>query len=76
MLEPSVAPESVSAHKPDAQELEDHVALLSRWFYAQPREGEIFFAAPKPVGWPYRRILRACARLLAQPSAEAPKRPQ
>jgi excinuclease UvrABC nuclease subunit len=76
MLEPSVAPEPVRADRPDAPELEDHVALLSRWFYAQPREGEIFFAAPKPVGWPYRRILRACARLLALPGADAPRRAQ
>jgi hypothetical protein len=46
-------------------ELEDHVALLAQWFYARPRHGEIFFAEAQPRGWPYRRILRACSRLLA-----------
>ena len=45
-------------------DLEDHLALLTRWFYARPREGEIFFAETK-AAWPYRRILRACSRLLA-----------
>lgn len=49
----------------DTQSLEDHLALLARWFYASPREGEILFQEPRPVGWPYRRILRACKRLLA-----------
>ncbi|HEY0704182.1 MAG TPA: UvrB/UvrC motif-containing protein [Candidatus Acidoferrales bacterium] len=41
--------------------LSDHLALVSRWFYSKPREGEILF---RKGGWPYRRILRACARLL------------
>ncbi len=49
---------------------EDHIALLARWFYANPREGEIFFQEAQPVGWPYRRILRACRRLLAPPGSE------
>jgi excinuclease UvrABC nuclease subunit len=54
------------------RELEDHMALLARWFYATSREGEIFFREARPVGWPYRRILRACRRLLApQSSGEA-----
>ena len=44
-----------------AQELAEHLWLLSRWFYSQPREGEIFF---REKDWPYRRILRACSRLL------------
>ena len=52
------------------RDLEDHVALLARWFYANPREGEIFFQEAPPVGWPYRRILRACRRLLAPPGSE------
>lgn len=47
-----------------AADLEDHLALLARWFYARPRQGEIFFAEAKPRGWPYRRMLRACSRLL------------
>jgi excinuclease ABC subunit C len=55
-------------------ELAEHLALLARWFYSKPREGEIFF---REAGWPYRRILRACGRLLqpAEPesnSGEAP----
>jgi excinuclease ABC subunit C len=42
-------------------ELAEHLALLARWFYSKPREGEIFF---READWPYRRILRACGRLL------------
>lgn len=42
-------------------ELADHLSLLARWFYSKPRTGEIFFPEK---GWPYRRILRACSRLL------------
>jgi len=52
------------------QELEDHLALLARWFYGSPREGEIFFQETRPAGWPYRRILRACRRLLAPEGSE------
>jgi excinuclease ABC subunit C len=52
------------------RDLEDHIALLARWFYANPREGEIFFQETRPAGWPYRRILRACRRLLAPPGSE------
>lgn len=69
------------------RELEDHLALLARWFYSKPRMGEIFFreaatgspAAVAPAGtrrqgdWPYRRILRACSRLLARPEDKAAK---
>ncbi|HXQ97011.1 MAG TPA: hypothetical protein VN774_01105 [Candidatus Limnocylindrales bacterium] len=49
--------------------LADHLALLARWFYSKPRAGEIFF---KDRDWPYRRMIRACARLLAGQSPEAP----
>jgi excinuclease ABC subunit C len=42
-------------------ELAEHLAVLARWFYSKPREGEIFF---READWPYRRILRACGRLL------------
>ena len=49
--------------KPD---LGEHLALLARWYYANPRVGEIFYREKE---WPYRRILRACARLLAPPAA-------
>jgi hypothetical protein len=40
----------------------EHLWLLARWYYSNPREGEIFF---REKDWPYRRILRACSRLLA-----------
>ncbi len=46
-------------------ELPEHLAMIARWFYSKPREGEIFF---REKDWPYRRILRACSRLL-QPAA-------
>ena len=42
------------------------------WGMPNPREGEIFF---KDADWPYRRILRACARLLA-PAPDASQRPR
>jgi len=42
-------------------DLAEHLALVARWFYSKPRTGEIFF---NDNGWPYRRILRACGRLL------------
>jgi excinuclease ABC subunit C len=53
-------------------ELAEHLSLLSRWFYSKPRDGEILF---RDRGWPYRRILRACGRLLAPtvPSAKGPR---
>jgi excinuclease ABC subunit C len=47
-------------------ELGEHLALVARWFYSKPREGEILF---RDGEWPYRRILRACSRLLAPPAS-------
>jgi excinuclease ABC subunit C len=41
--------------------LSEHLSLVSRWFYSKPREGEILF---RTGDWPYRKVLRACARLL------------
>jgi excinuclease UvrABC nuclease subunit len=52
-------------HDAPAGDLSEHLWLLARWFYSNPRQGEIFF---KEKGWPYRRMLRACARLLAPPA--------
>ncbi len=52
-------------------ELSEHLWLVARWFYSNPRAGEIFFCEKND--WPYRRILRACSRLLAPP--ELPKTP-
>jgi excinuclease ABC subunit C len=47
---------------PGTSDLGEHLWLVARWYYSNPREGEIFF---REKGWPYRRILRACSRLLA-----------
>jgi hypothetical protein len=44
--------------------LSEHLWLLAGWFYSNPRQGEIFF---RGNAWPYRRMMRACARLLAPP---------
>ena len=61
------------------EELGEHLALLSRWYYSNPRSGEIFF---REKDWPYRKILRACSRLLnpkptdsPAPQSRAPERP-
>ena len=43
----------------------DHLSLLARWYYSKPRNGEILYHNPIRGGWPYRRIVRACSRLLA-----------
>lgn len=48
-------------------ELGEHLWLLARWYYSNPREGEIFF---HEKDWPYRRILRACSRLLLPKESE------
>ena len=61
------APISTSAAR---EELGEHLALISRWFYSNPREGEIFF---REKDWPYRKILRACSRLLSPKAAEPPR---
>jgi excinuclease ABC subunit C len=55
-------------------ELPEHLSLVARWFYSKPRDGEIFF---READWPYRRILRACNRLLnpSAPSAGEKKSP-
>jgi hypothetical protein len=50
-------------------DLSEHLWLVARWYYSNPREGEIFF---RQKDWPYRRILRACARLLT-PREPSPK---
>jgi excinuclease ABC subunit C len=66
-LEPHVETTQKQQDAPPAAafaELQDHLALLARWFYARPRHGEIVFSQAGPRGWPYRRMLRACSRLL------------
>ena len=80
------APGKAAFTQQNFRELEDQLSLLARWFYKKPRAGEIFFrestarssaAAPQDEAsarrnseWPYRRILRACSRLLASPAEE------
>jgi excinuclease ABC subunit C len=51
-------------------ELGEHLWLLARWYYSNPRDGEIFF---HEKDWPYRKILRACSRLLLPKEAESEK---
>ena len=63
-----IAPPAAATPKQSATELGEHLRLVARWFYSNPREGEIFF---REKDWPYRRILRACSRLLAPPKEEA-----
>jgi len=61
----TVSPEA----RPAAQDsLSEHLWLLARWYYSNPREGEIFF---REKDWPYRRILRACSRLLTVKTEES-----
>jgi excinuclease ABC subunit C len=80
------APTKTASTQQGFRELEDHLSLLVRWFYKKPRVGEIFFrestarlagvspqdeaSARRNSEWPYRRILRACSRLLAPPEPE------
>ena len=54
-------------------DLPEHLWLLARWFYSNPREGEIFFGGS---GWPYRRMMRACSRLLSPPETQAAVKPE
>jgi len=63
---PSRAP-AASQAEVDKDLLSEHLWLVARWYYSNPREGEIFF---RDKDWPYRRIMRGCSRLLA-PRSEA-----
>jgi excinuclease ABC subunit C len=62
------APAAVTSARQSASELGEHLGLLARWFFSSPREGEIFF---QEKDWPYRRILRACSRLLSLKKEQA-----
>ncbi len=66
-LETMMSAPAAGAARQSATELGEHLRLVARWFYSNPREGEIFF---HEKDWPYRRILRACSRLLAPPKEE------
>jgi len=48
-------PPAAATPRQSATELGEHLRLVARWFYSNPREGEIFF---REKDWPYRRILR------------------
>jgi len=87
LLEPSSTTDNPASSGPDPKadgtnlapsgaavaEREDHLAILGRWFYGRPRLGEIFFAENKTGRWPYRRILRACSRVLGPQASTVEK---
>jgi excinuclease UvrABC nuclease subunit len=52
----------VPARPATSSERAEHLALIARWFYSKPRQGEILF---RDNTWPYRRMVRACSRVLA-----------
>ena len=56
----------------NSEELSEHLWLLARWYYGNPRQGEIFFLEKD---WPYRKMMRACSRLLAPPEDGKPQNP-
>lgn len=58
----SAAPVANANVRQSAAEMGEHLALVARWFFSSPRDGEIFF---REKDWPYRKILRACSRLLS-----------
>jgi len=58
---------------PGLDRLSDHLSLLARWYYSKPRSGEILYFDPARGGWPYRRIVRACSRLLTSGGAARPR---
>ena len=63
-------PVPVGNARQSATELAENLSLVARWFYSNPRDGEIFF---REKDWPYRRILRACSRLL-MPKKDEPEK--
>jgi hypothetical protein len=70
-LEPanSPSPETIVERSVSAAErVADHLSLLARWYYGKPRIGEILYF---DRGWPYRRIVRACSRILSAAGAPA-----
>jgi len=46
------------------QERQEHLALLSRWFYSSWREGD-WIAMDDPARVPYRRIVRAVSKVMS-----------
>ena len=75
ILREALEPGAAQPNRDNPRELEDHLALLARWYYSKPRAGEIFFrSGPSADDWPYRRILRGCSRIL-EPKPNAPPKP-
>lgn len=68
-LEPQMNPDEhrrMNTEPRTNEERRDHLSLLARWFYSKPRAGEIFFRDASRKGeWPYRKIIRACSRVIA-----------
>ncbi len=62
-------PPTTETSVPDKNILGEHLWLVARWYYSNPREGEIFF---RDKDWPYRKILRACSRLLVPKLSQPP----
>jgi excinuclease ABC subunit C len=76
---PAAADAGTPTEPRGSKDLSEHLWLLARWYYGNEREGEIFFhhESGRQDGWPYRRILRACSRLLApEPKTPANKKPE
>jgi excinuclease ABC subunit C len=61
----SAAPAELSGGAATLERRADYISLLARWYYSKPRDGEILYLDSARGGWPYRRIVRACSRLLA-----------
>ena len=59
----------ISAKSASAVELNEHLALLKRWYYRSRRVGEIFFA-DEHGGLPLRRVVRGVGRVLHGEKAE------
>ena len=74
----SRAPETTGDARQMNEQRGEHLSLLARWFYSKPRTGEIFFpqATRHGLDWPYRRIIRACSRILAPPLVLEPDAPR
>jgi excinuclease UvrABC nuclease subunit len=54
-----------------AQQRQEHIALLVRWYYSSWRDGD-WIGFPSPERAPYRRIVRAVSRIMAVKPPGAP----
>jgi excinuclease ABC subunit C len=55
--------DGIEAPSLSAQEKQEHLALLARWYYSSWREGD-WIAIDDPARVPYRRIVRAMSKVL------------